>query len=92
MTLQELEQRTLESIDLLLSLHSKEECSENCVFCIEEAILEYAPLEIVVDDLLESHIGRHRKKIGYPFNSCEYCIQEKWIVNNKGFTFGERLL
>ncbi len=78
MTLEEHNERLMEYMDSLMNLHAHEECPEDCLFCVREAALEYAPLEVLVDTLLESHKG-HPKKDGYPFLGCEYCQAEKMM-------------
>lgn len=83
-TLEKLQQSILEDMDLLFSLHEKERCSNDCLFCVQEALLEDSPLEVIVDDLLESHLV-HRKNWLYPFSGCQYCQEEQWLIRNSEF-------
>lgn len=92
-TYEEYQANMLKGMDILLSLHSKGECYDDCFFCSQEEILYEFPMKIEIDGMLESHNGSvggrveaHWRLIGYPFVSlCEYCRVENWIVRNKEY-------
>ena len=76
-TLDELQQYLLRDIDFLFSLHKKEECPLECIFCVQENNLFDFPLDIIVDRMLELHLKGHSKMIEYPLDICEYCQSER---------------
>lgn len=85
MTFEEYDAMLLESIDVLVDLHAVQECLEDCFLCQAENLIFEAPLETIVDDLLESHKG-HRKMWGYPFvDTCQYCGEENYFMTSPEF-------
>jgi len=98
-TLEEYQLSQLKGMDILLSLHSKGECYEDCFFCCNEEVLWDSSLVMEVDKMLESHLGSkfgdkikpHSKCVGYPYSLvCEFCRQEAWIIRNKEYLMTNR--
>lgn len=73
-----------EDIDKLFSLHKRECCPDNCLFCQQEKEIFDSPLEVMIDQMKEIHYSTHYDMLDYPMiNLCEYCRAEALVRKAK---------